>query len=178
MNATIAQRLVTGFLLSDGDKVINVVDGTVATIVVTGRADWRVEPLPDIGTTKTSPGYRLFVAESAMTDVDDPEMGFAVLPDGSAFHLNDATQLRAFHRKVRPGPLETSFLVASYVEPQPAPRFLVTEGRPEPPVVTEVGPGRSRITLHTYTRQSSGTRAYERWEITVGDELEWARTDV
>ncbi|WP_290061301.1 hypothetical protein [Amycolatopsis solani] len=176
MNATIARRLVTDFLLPDGDEVIEVMPGEVASIVVTGRADWRVEPLREIGTTETSPGYRLFVAESAMTDVGDPEDGFAVLPDGRAFHLNDPAQLKAFHRRVGTGPLETAFLVASYVEPQPAPRFLVTGPDPEPPVLTGDGP--TRVTLCTYTRRGEGERAYERWEVAVGEDVEWTRANL
>jgi hypothetical protein len=180
----IGRRLVADFLLSPGDKILNVVDGSVATTVVTTRAGWRVEPLPEICTTRTSAGYELFVAEPSATDARDPEEGFTVLPDGQAFHLNDPAQLREFYQQVtpRPAPLEVAYLIASFVAPQPAPRFLVTDEPPGPPVVTEDGPNNTRVVLFTYSwhfpNEESELRVYERWEVKLGADIEWNRTDV
>ncbi|HKS48872.1 MAG TPA: hypothetical protein VJT49_27940 [Amycolatopsis sp.] len=179
----IARRLVAEFLLPPGDEILEVRAGTAATLVATSRTGWRVEPVPEIGTTPVGDGYRLFGVQKATTDTGDPVEGFAVLPDGRAFRMGDPAQLRAFYREVTPrlAPLEAAFLVALFVAPQPAPRFLVTDDTPGPPQVVADAPSRSRVTLHTYTWQfpdETELRVYERWEVRQDDEIEWDRDDL
>jgi hypothetical protein len=168
MNADLSRRLVADFLLPSGDEILDVRDGTGATIVETSRTAWRMEPLP------SGEGYRLFAAGKATTDNSDPVEAFAVLPDGQAFRLGDEEQVRAFHHQVSPAPLEIATLVAQYAEPQPVPRFLNSATAP-----VVMG---DHVTVHTYSwlypDDETEIRLRERWDVDTTDPLTWRRTEL
>ncbi|MEU4250361.1 hypothetical protein AB0F15_23425 [Amycolatopsis sp. NPDC026612] len=168
MNADLSRHLIAGFLLPAGEEILDVRDGTAASIVETSRTAWRVEPLP------SDEGYRLFTAGKATMDNGEPVEAFAVLPDGQAFRLGDEEQLRTFHRQASPSPLEIANLVAQYAEPQPVARFL-------DPATAPMVSGK-QATVHTYSwlypDDETEILLRERWDVDTADPLTWRRTEL
>lgn len=124
------RQIITRYFLASDEVITDVERGKAALVVSTGARAWMVRAIEQARNFERSPGYVLYrVTPDIISDPPAGGDGFAVLPDGRTFHLNEPAELRAFYAAARAllQPQELACLLAWYQSPTPAGEALIAD---------------------------------------------------
>jgi hypothetical protein len=127
--AAVASRLVSTFLLSQGETILETRVGAAGVLVCTSDRTWMVTALEEAKNFHRGPGYQLYDIHDADMDGPTRSEGVAVLPGGEMFHLNQAAGLQAFFDAVRATLTaeELAALIAFYQSDAPGVESVVAD---------------------------------------------------
>jgi hypothetical protein len=184
-----ATRIVTDYLLTPGEKILEVAASPAAALITTTHRGWRVE-----STAAPRADLTIFAATSAVSDAGGPVRQFAMLSEDRIFRLDDPEQLREYIRQLEPAldAMSIARLVVENAEPSEQPRFLVESpvtsspeaqraDRPGPPQIVSRESLGIQIRLFAFTWEypddETEVKRYERWDVFVGTagDIRWHR---
>jgi|GEM_PF-2266697 hypothetical protein len=124
------RRIITHYFLVSGEAITGVEQGRAALIVSAGARSWTARVIERGRNFQRSAGYTLYrITPELVSDPPTGGDGFAVLPGGHTFHLNDQAGFQAFYASARTllQPLELACLLAWYQSPTSAGEAVIAE---------------------------------------------------